>query len=157
MLTHIIIIATYAIVSVLIVLLAPGIVTGMGKIEAIIYGCVVFVVGVQLHIFYIWYMGKEDTTYRLLALHQDYQVAIERFDENRNELELLRTNISQASTSNNSEILSEMRVLQTLLNQVAEKSSKSLSDHLNQSGDLSNPAIFKQDQNGDSRSKAIFS
>jgi len=125
-LAHILITATYAVVAAFVALVLPGIFTSLNDMTALILGSLVFLIGVQLHAMYIWKFGKEDTVNRLLALHQDYQVSVDKLEESKAELEELREKIYKVDNRQNSEIISEMHVLQTLLNQVIEKSGKSL-------------------------------
>jgi len=125
-LAHILITATYAVVAAFVALVLPGIFTSLNDMTALVLGSLVFLIGVQLHAMYIWKFGKEDTVNRLLALHQDYQVSVDKLEESKAELEELREKIYKVDNRQNSEIISEMHVLQTLLNQVIEKSGKSL-------------------------------
>ncbi|VAW04908.1 hypothetical protein MNBD_ALPHA01-1110 [hydrothermal vent metagenome] len=126
LLAHILIAATYALIAVLVALVLPNLFDGLSDISAQIFGAMTFLIGLQFHVMYIWKFGKEDTTSRLLALHQDYQVSLDKLEENRAELEQLREKIYKVDNRQNSEIISEMHVLQTLLNQVIEKSGASL-------------------------------
>lgn len=125
-LAHILIAATYLLIAVLVAFVLPGVFDDFGDMPALVLGCVVFVVSVQLHSMYIWSFGKEDMVNRLLALHQDYQVTIDKLEESQAELGELREKIYKVGTGQNAEIISEMHVLQTLLSQVIEKSGKSL-------------------------------
>lgn len=127
-LAHILIAATYALIAAFIAFIPPLFIEGLPSISAQILGALFFLVGLQLHTMYIWKFGKEDTVNRLLALHQDYQVTIDKLEESNTELEGLRQKIYDGSHQNNSEIISEMHVLQTLLNQVIEKSGQSIGD-----------------------------
>ncbi|PCI46842.1 MAG: hypothetical protein COB49_07935 [Alphaproteobacteria bacterium] len=126
LLTHILITATYAVVAAFIAFVLPGVFGGFEATMALISGAVFFMVGLQLHTMYIWKFGKQDTVNRLLALHQDYQVTIDRVEESKAELDDLREKIYKVDSRQNTEIISEMHVLQTLLGQVIEKSGKSL-------------------------------
>lgn len=126
LLTHILITATYAVVAAFVAFVLPGIFDGFDGIMAMISGAVVFMIGLQLHTMYIWKFGKQDTVNRLMALHQDYQVSIDKIDESKADLKELREKIYKVDNRQNTEIISEMHVLQTLLGQVVEKSGKSL-------------------------------
>lgn len=126
LLTHILITATYAVVAAFVALVLPGVFNGFDSTVAMILGGVVFMTGLQLHTMYIWKFGKEDTVNRLMALHQDYQVSIDKIDEGKADIEELREKIYKVDNQKNTEIISEMHVLQTLLGQVVEKSGKTL-------------------------------
>ncbi|MBL4801271.1 MAG: EAL domain-containing protein [Emcibacter sp.] len=136
LLAHILIGATYALIAAFVAFVLPGVFETIKGTGALISGGVVFLAGLQLHTMYIWKFGKEDMTNRLLALHQDYQVSIDNIEETRVELETLREKIYLADSQQNTEIISEMHVLQTLLNQVIEKSGKSLEERINIEGVL---------------------
>ncbi|MCF6216402.1 MAG: EAL domain-containing protein [Emcibacter sp.] len=126
LLTHILIAATYALIAVLVAFALPLQFESVDKTSAQIIGAILFFIGVQFHTMYIWRFGKEDTVNRLLALHQDYQVSLDKLEENNAELVALREKIYKVDNRQNTEIISEMHVLQTLLNQVIEKSGESL-------------------------------
>jgi len=126
LLTHILIAATYVLVSVSVAFVLPLQFEAVDNISAQIIGAILFFIAVQFHTMYIWKFGKEDTVNRLLSLHQDYQVSLDKLEENKAELETLREKIYKVDNRQNTEIISEMHVLQTLLNQVIEKSGKSL-------------------------------
>ncbi len=126
LLTHILIAATYALIAVLVAFALPLQFESVDKTSSQIIGAILFFIGVQFHTMYIWRFGKEDTVNRLLALHQDYQVSLDKLEENKAELVTLREKIYKVDNRQNTEIISEMHVLQTLLNQVIEKSGQSL-------------------------------
>ncbi|MCF6196562.1 MAG: EAL domain-containing protein [Emcibacter sp.] len=128
LLAHILITATYALVAAFVAFFLPGVFADFGDVTALISGAVLFLIGLQIHTMYYWKFGKEDTVDRLLALHQDYQVSLDKLEENKAELDELREKIFKIDHQQNTEIISEMHVLQTLLNQVIEKSGKSLED-----------------------------
>jgi len=123
---HILISATYAVISAFVAFVLPSALDGLSETMALVLGGVVFVIGVQLHTLYIWNISKEDTINRLLALHQDYQVTIDMLEEAKQDREQLREKIYKVDNRQNTEIISEMHVLQTLLGQVIEKSGVSL-------------------------------
>lgn len=145
LLAHILIIATYALVSAFVAFFLPGVFYGFGEVTALIAGAVLFLIGLQLHTLYYWKFGKEDTVTRLLALHQDYQVSLDRLDENKAQLDELYEKINKIDHRQNTEIISEMHVLQTLLNQVIEKSGKSLESKRADS-DVKSDKIIRQQQ-----------
>ncbi|MCF8473194.1 MAG: EAL domain-containing protein [Emcibacter sp.] len=125
LLTHILIAATYAVIAAFIAFVLPGVFDGFNEMTMVVLGGIVFFIGVQFHTLYIWKFGKEDTVNRLLALHQDYQVSIDKLEENKAELDELREKLYKVDNRQNAEIVTEMQVLQTLLGQVIEKSSHS--------------------------------
>ncbi|PHZ85011.1 EAL domain-containing protein [Paremcibacter congregatus] len=150
LLAHIMISTTYALIATLVGFVLPRIFVSLDTTEGLIAASVVFLIGVQLHCMYIWKFGKTDTVNRLLALHQDYQVTIDRLEENKREQEALREQVYKAGNEKDKEIISEMHVLQTLLNQVIEKSGKSLEHRVDQAHALegakqSGKKIFQPD------------
>ncbi|MBL4602797.1 MAG: EAL domain-containing protein [Emcibacteraceae bacterium] len=74
--------------------------------------------------------NKEDVTDRLMSLHQDYQVYIDQLEQYKTETIELRDKVKSSEQGHNNEIVNEMRLLQTLLGQVVEKSGKSFSQSL---------------------------
>ncbi|MBL4612395.1 MAG: EAL domain-containing protein [Emcibacter sp.] len=136
LLAHILIAATYALIGAFVAFVLPGVFSSVEGTTALIFGSVVFLVGLQFHTMYIWKIGKEDTVSRLLALHQDYQVSIDRLEESKTELDEVREKLYMLDSQQNTEIISEMHVLQTLLNQVIEKSGKSLEERVDIEGAL---------------------
>jgi hypothetical protein len=69
-------------------------------------------------------------TARLLALHQDNQVYLDQIEQTRDETTQLKEQLKATEHASNKEIVNEIRLLQTLLNQVVEKSGKSFSKAL---------------------------
>ncbi|NOZ41667.1 MAG: EAL domain-containing protein [Alphaproteobacteria bacterium] len=135
LLTHILIAATYALIAALVAFVFPGIFENFDQVTALILGTGIFLLGVQFHSIYVWKFGREDTVSRLLALHQDYQVSLDKLEDSKAELAELREKIYKVDNRQNTEIISEMHVLQTLLGQVIEKSGKSLEQKDNPSSD----------------------
>ncbi len=146
LLAHILITATYAVIAAFVAFVLPGIFDSFDSTTALISGGVFFLIGLQLHTMYIWKFGKEDTVNRMLALHQDYQVSIDKLEESKTELEELRKKIYMVDNRQNTEIISEMHVLQTLLGQVIEKSGKSLEQRKHVAG-----SVDSQDQSESQR------
>ncbi len=157
LLAHILIAATYAVIAAFISFVLPIIFSGFDDAPALILGGIVFIVGIQLHVLYIWKLSKEETTSRLLSLHQDYQVNTDMLEETKAEQEALREKIYKVDHRQNAEIISEMHVLQTLLGQVIDKSSVSLGKNSNDKKALgsvgnSDNSLTKQAQENMTRS-----
>ena len=93
-------------------------------ISYLIGGCV-FLLGGQVHIIYAFKTHNENMTARLLALHQDNQTYLDQIEQTRDETTQLKEQVKAKEHGSNKEIINEMRLLQTLLNQVVEKSGKS--------------------------------
>ncbi|WP_138380830.1 EAL domain-containing protein [Luteithermobacter gelatinilyticus] len=134
-LAHILITASYAIIAffcALLVpdLLGPDLIGRLGPSAPLVLGGLIFLLGVQLHVAYVWRQGRQDMANRMLALHQDYQMSLDKLEHLENDVGRLEKQLSQTDYSRNAEIISEMRVLQTLLNQVVQKSGKSLAERL---------------------------
>ncbi|PCI33432.1 MAG: hypothetical protein COB54_03775 [Alphaproteobacteria bacterium] len=135
LLAHILITATYALIAALAAfVLLPSIFEGFNDTMALVSSGAIFLIGLQIHTMYIWKFGKEDTVNRLLSLHQDYQVSMNKLEESKAELEELREKIYTDDNRKNAEIISEMHVLQTLLGQVIDKSGKSLEQRMSLAG-----------------------
>ncbi|MDG1858223.1 MAG: EAL domain-containing protein, partial [Emcibacteraceae bacterium] len=128
--THIILILGNIIISVFASIIALSILTEVSAVVSYIIGGGVFLLGAQIHSALAMRADKEDTSTRLLALHQDNQVYIDQLEQNRDETVKLREHLDRVEQGHNKEIVNEMRLLQTLLNQVVEKSGKSFTEAL---------------------------
>lgn len=124
--SHILIVATYAVIAVFVMVMAPDIFPELEAVGARFLGGAVFLLGVQFHAIYVWRMSRQDFQNRLLALHQDYQVTQDRLEESDREVSYLRGEVEKTGQATHGDIVAEMRVLQTLLGQVSEKSGKKL-------------------------------
>lgn len=102
----------------------------LGNMIAYLVGGCVFLLGGQIHQMYSLKQTKEDLQTRLLELHQDNQVYLDRIEELSEEADRLKEHVKNIDKGDNQEIVNEMKLLQTLLNQVVEKSGKSLSKAL---------------------------
>ena len=103
---------------------APGLISGLDPLGARILGGALFLFLLQLHILlFVVRVNKEDVTERLMALHQDYQVYQDQLEQSRVQTEKLRELVSSNELGQNKEIVNEMKLLQTLLAQVVEKSA----------------------------------
>lgn len=125
---HIILVIGNILVSFLASIYAPGLFSEMDVFSARIFGGCLFLLLLQLHILlFVVRINKDDMTERLMALHQDYQVYQDQIENIREEVSDLNTKVSSTEHGHNKEIVNEMRLLQTLLGQVIEKSGKSYS------------------------------
>jgi cyclic-di-GMP phosphodiesterase TipF (flagellum assembly factor) len=125
---HIILIIGNILLSFLISIYAPGLISDIDTISARILGGSFFLLLLQLHILlFVVRVNKDDATERLLALHQDYQVYQDQLENIRREFVDLKKQVEPKEFGQNKEIINEMRLLQTLLGQVVEKSGKSYS------------------------------
>ena len=134
-LVHIILLLGYIIVAVFVAVALPGVFPDISTMEARLFAGGIFLLGVQVHTFLIMRANKEDTTDRLMSLHQDYQVYIDQLEHYKDETIQLRENLKSSEQNHNKEIVNEMRLLQTLLSQVVEKSGKSFSSNIGEPGD----------------------
>jgi cyclic-di-GMP phosphodiesterase, flagellum assembly factor TipF len=128
--THIILILGNIIISVFASTIALSIFTEISAVISYLIGGGVFLLGAQLHSVITVRANKEEMSTRLLALHQDNQVNIDQLEQNREETIKLREHVKTIEQGHNKEIVNEMRLLQTLLNQVVEKSGKTFSEAL---------------------------
>ncbi len=121
---HIILVVGNILISLLATIYVPGLVSDIDPLSARILGGAVFLFLLQLHILlFVVRVNKEDVTDRLMALHQDYQVYQDQLEQTREETEKLREQVKNNELGQNKEIVNEMKLLQTLLAQVVEKSS----------------------------------
>lgn len=128
--THIILLLGNIIISVFASIIALSAFSEISSVISYIIGGGVFLLGAQAHSALTLRANKEEMSTRLLALHQDNQVYIDQLEQNREETIKLREHISTVEQGHNKEIVNEMRLLQTLLNQVVEKSGKSFAEVL---------------------------
>lgn len=120
--THILWIASYLIIAVFAgVSLHKG--AGLDIFSSSSLGAVLFLLATQLHAALAARRDRRDIEDRLMALYRDYQSALDVIDETRHELTGIHSEIDRVRHLGRSEFLSEMKVLQTLLAQVAAKSS----------------------------------
>lgn len=134
-LVHIILILGYIIVAVFATVALPGIFLDIGVMGARIIGGGIFLLGIQIHVILAMRANKEDVTDRIMSLHQDYQVYLDQLEQYKGETIQLREHLQSSEHGQNKEIVNEMRLLQTLLSQVVEKSGKSFSHSVGQSED----------------------
>jgi len=132
---HIILLIGNIIIAVFAAVALPGIFPEIGVLGARMIAGGIFLFGLQLHVIMAMRAAKEDTTDRLMSLHQDYQVYLDQLEDYKQETIELREQVKSGEHGNNKEIVNEMRLLQTLLSQVVEKSGKTFSQALNQSQD----------------------
>jgi len=125
---HIILILGYIIIAVFAAVAIPGIFSEVGILGARIIGGGIFLVGLQIHVILAMRANKEDVTDRLMSLHQDYQVYLDQLEQYKEETIHLREQVQSNEQGHNKEVVNEMRLLQTLLGQVVEKSGKSIAD-----------------------------
>jgi hypothetical protein len=128
--THIVFILGNIIISVFASIVALSTFPEIGVYISYLIGGGVFLLGGQIHIVYAIKANNEDMTTRLLALHQDNQVYLDQIEQTRDETTQLKEQLKATEHASNKEIVNEIRLLQTLLNQVVEKSGKSFSKAL---------------------------
>lgn len=128
--THIVFILGNIIISVFASIVALSTFPEIGVYISYLIGGVVFLLGGQIHIVYAIKANNEDMTARLLALHQDNQVYLDQIEQTRDETTQLKEQLKATEHASNKEIVNEIRLLQTMLNQVVEKSGKSFSKAL---------------------------
>ena len=132
---HIFLFIANIIVSVFVALIIPELVPDLNGMLANLTGVGVFLFGLQIHLILVIRSNKEDTTERLMALHQDYQIYLDQLEENKEETQKLREQVQANEQSHNKEIVNEMRLLQTLLSQVVENSGSPVSKSTGHSSD----------------------
>ncbi len=128
---HIIFILGNIVVSVFASFLALQYFPDIGSVGSKLLGGILFLFGIQLQVILAMRYNKDDMTIRLMALHQDYQVYMDHLEQMKEETQHIKEKIKSSDQGNNKEIVNEMRLLQTLLSQVVEKSGKSFAGAAN--------------------------
>ncbi|HPF45678.1 MAG: EAL domain-containing protein [Alphaproteobacteria bacterium] len=141
-LVNIILILGNVIIAVFASVVLPGIFPELGVLGGRIVGGGIFLLGLQLHLMLSLRANKEDVSERLMSLHQDYQVYQDQLEQYKNETIKLREQVKANEHGHNKEIVNEMRLLQTLLSQVVEKSGKTLSHSFGHSGSLQSTEVI---------------
>lgn len=121
--THILWIVSYLIIAVF-VSVTLNKEAGIEALDASILGAVLFLVMTQVHAAMARRRDRRDTQNRLMALYRDYQSALDTVDETREAMAALEDHIGQLELHSRPDVISEMRILQTLLAQVVSKSTK---------------------------------
>lgn len=109
---------------------------GYDPIFAGLVGIIAFLIYLQLLAAVDWRVERRALEHRMMALHADYQDAVTAVEDTRQDIQTLRREAAQGGKLSSSELIAELRVLQTLLSQVAQKSaspmkaSPTLSDRL---------------------------
>lgn len=143
--THIVLILGNLIISVFASIVALSTYPEIGLFLSYVVGGGVFLIGGQIHIVYANKVRNDDITARLLALHQDNQVYLDQIEQTKEETTQLKEQFKSVEQGNNKEIVNEMRLLQTLLNQVVEKSGKSFSKALKEPNSEENSHIIERE------------
>lgn len=143
--THIVLIVGNLIISVFASIVALSSFQEMSVFVSYLIGGGVFLLGGQIHIVYAIKAHNEDMTARLLALHQDNQVYLDQIEQTRDETTLLKEQVKATEHGSNKEIVNEMRLLQTLLNQVVEKSGKSFSKVLQEPNSVDHTHVIERE------------
>ncbi len=124
--SHIAIIITYGILAVFFALLANEYLDMFGSEIGIIVGFFSFLLLLQCHSIYFWRFGKQEMEHRLLSLHQDYQTALDQLDQSQIDIQGIQKIAHNSDLGKTSEVVAEMKVLQTLLSQVVLRSRKTI-------------------------------
>lgn len=91
---------------------------------AALIGAVVFLVFMQFLANADWRAERRSMEHRMMALHADYQDATAAVEDVRGDMENLRHSLAAEGRTSESELVAELKVLQTLLSQVVSNSAR---------------------------------
>jgi len=95
---------------------------GVGDVLSVLIGAVVFLLLLQVQGARARSLERADLDARMMALREDYQSAMDVLEETREAMVALRSEMAEFRDRSNSELISELRVLQSLLSQLTERS-----------------------------------
>lgn len=113
---------SYAIVAVIMGVVASQ-VFGFSPVVAFLAGAVLFLALVQIHAARNRRMERSELDARMMALREDYQSVTGLLGDTRDEMVALRERLEEYRNASSSELISELRVLETLLSQLTEQRS----------------------------------
>jgi len=119
-LKNIVIVVSYAVISLAVGLLLASF-SDVSATAAIIGGFVVFLAVAQLHALYERRIEKADYESELFELHQDQEEAIRELRTLNERMEELREYAADAAEQRSDKLVAEIRVLKSLLQQVASR------------------------------------
>jgi len=125
-LNQILFMISYAIIALAIAVLAPAVIPGLNPATAGLIGLVLFVAATQLHQVYLRRLDRDAVRRDLFELHRDQEETLRKLESRHHDLDALREEIEAGVTRKNAELVSEVKVLQTLLAQVVAKSERSI-------------------------------
>jgi len=91
---------------------------------AVLIGTVVFLVFLHFLASADWRAERRSMEHRMMALHADYQDAMGAVEDVRADMEAFRQSMKAEGRTSESELVAELKVLQTLLSQVVSNSAR---------------------------------
>jgi cyclic-di-GMP phosphodiesterase TipF (flagellum assembly factor) len=125
-LNQILFMISYAIIALAIAVLAPAVVPGLSPATAGLIGLALFVAAAQLHQVYLRRLDRDAVRRDLFELHRDQEETLRELESRHHDIDALREEIEAGVTRKNAELVSEVKVLQTLLAQVVARSERSI-------------------------------
>ncbi|MEX1147819.1 MAG: EAL domain-containing protein [Sphingomonadales bacterium] len=93
----------------------------LAPVLAVVTGAVLFLFLIQVHAARNRRIERSELDARMMALREDYQSVTEALGETRGEMVALRERLEDYRNASSSELISELRVLETLLSQLTER------------------------------------
>lgn len=124
LLVHIILMLGYIIIALFAAIAIPGVFSEISILGARVIAGGIFLLGIQVHIILSIQANKENFTNRLMSLHQDFQVYLDKLEKYKNEAKMLRGELLFKKNSPNKEIVTQLLMLKTLIIKVTDKLSK---------------------------------
>lgn len=124
MLVHIILMLGYIIIALFASVAIPGVFSEISVLGARVIGGGIFLLGTQLHVILFVQANKENVINRLMLLHQDFQVYLDKLEKYKNDTIAIRGELRSNKNDFNKEIITQISILKTLINQVVDEPNK---------------------------------
>ena len=115
LLVHIILMLGYIIIALFAAIAIPGVFSEISILGARVIAGGIFLLGIQVHIILSIQANKENFTNRLMSLHQDFQVYLDKLEKYKNEAKMLRVELLSKKNNPNKEIVTQLLMLKTLI------------------------------------------
>lgn len=122
-LKNLVIILSYAVVSLAVALLLPAVME-ISVLASVVAGFMVFICAAQLHGLYSRRIERAEIENELFELHQDQEHAIRELDGVRENISRLTEYAEKGAEQRSEKMIAEIKVLESLLAQVASRSRK---------------------------------
>lgn len=111
---------SYAVLAVITAILAVQLLE-IPVISATLIGAVIFLLLVQLHAARNRRTERAELDNRMMALREDYQAAMDVLEETRDDVRTIRSEVEDKTRQSSAELVSELKVLQSMLSRITEK------------------------------------
>ena len=135
LLVHIILMLGYIIIALFAAIAIPGVFSEISILGARVIAGGIFLLGIQVHIILSIQANKENFTNRLMSLHQDFQVYLDKLEKYKNEAKMLRGELLFKKNNPNKEIVTQLLMLKKLIIKVTDKLSKPKNQKMIKSGE----------------------